>query len=295
MISIHISCTQAITWTIYFLISSVFSRHQGFQVQKKLCIIFFISESGDGKRRVKKNPWSVQISVSDPHSQPRHYFQEALSSSASWAVIVWYSIMQQVCFLFHSFPSLAMSFTCTDSVTGDSHLIVIRQSAVYEGQYFEGGHETNKPIRGERWDQSVIDWLRGRREGGQRRGGKRAPNRICIPNEESGMKGLSCYGNTPAVVWLHWYEGPQGFRPWGFESSRSFVCVRPDHILAHVCKQPATYTDFNSTCDNTASVSLQPLCWSIWFCFQSSSLFLKFMSPFYLTVMAFIISNAAII
>ena len=241
MISIHISCTQAITWTIYFLISSVFSRHQGFQVQKKLCIIFFISESGDGKRRVKKNPWSVQISVSDPHSQPRHYFQEALSSSASWAVIVWYSIMQQVCFLFHSFPSLAMSFTCTDSVTGDSHLIVIRQSAVYEGQYFEGGHETNKPIRGERWDQSVIDWLRGRWEGGQRRGGRGRQTEYAYPMRNRGWKGL--VATATHLPWCGFID-MRGHRVLGHGGLRAHahLCVCALITYLHMCVNNLPHT-----------------------------------------------------
>ena len=264
------SCIQNIIWTIYFLSPSVFSRYQGFQLQKKLCIIFVISKSGDGKRGMKKNPWLVQISVSDPHSRLRHYFQEALSSSASWAVIVWYSIMQQVCFLFHSFPSLAMSFTCTNSVTGDSHLIVIRQSAVYEGQYFEGGHERNKPIRRERWDQSVIDWLQGR----QGRGGRQTE--YAYPMRNRGWKGL--VATATHLPWCGFIDmrgyrvlGHGGLRPHARTCARACVCA--DHILAHVCKQPATHTDFNSTCDNTACISLQPLCWSFCFVFSSTLYF----------------------
>lgn len=116
---------------------------------RKMCIIFLFSLSENGKRSKK----SISLSVSDPHSQLRHYFQVELASSASWASMVWYSVMQQVFFLFHSFSpslSLSLSFSCTNRGTGDFLLIVIRQSAVYEGQYFEGGHERNKPIRGER-------------------------------------------------------------------------------------------------------------------------------------------------
>lgn len=125
------------------------------------CVSFFLFSLSENGKRSKK---SISLSVSDPHSQLRHYFQVELASSASWASMVWYSVMQQVFFLFHSFSpslSLSLSFSCTNRGTCDFLLIVIRQSAVYEGQYFEGGHERNKPIRGERWDESVIDWLVG--------------------------------------------------------------------------------------------------------------------------------------
>lgn len=45
-------------------------------------------------------------------------------------------------------PCLPLTRTHQQKVQVIFLLIVIRQSAAYEGQYFEGGHERNKPIRG---------------------------------------------------------------------------------------------------------------------------------------------------
>lgn len=77
--------------------------------------------------------------MSDPHSQPQ------LQATPEPQ---WFGTHATGLLSLPLLPSLTVSFSGIGGVTGDSLLIVIRQSAVYEGQYFEGGHEKNKPIRG---------------------------------------------------------------------------------------------------------------------------------------------------
>lgn len=71
--------------------------------------------------------------------------------------------MQQVWFLRNHTCHNLLSYSFADSGAGDRQSPHCHSSSqmLNEGQYFEGGHERDKPIGRQRWDKTVIDWHRG--------------------------------------------------------------------------------------------------------------------------------------
>lgn len=208
-----------------------------FRCRKKLCVIFFFLKVRMERKKTQK---SLSLPFCDPHSQLRHYCQEELASSTSWASMVCFSVMQQVCFLFltvflmHQQRYRWFSPHCHSAVSCIWRSILWRRA--WEEQTNQKGEMRRK-----------CDWLACRGGG---------TNDICIPNKESGderallLRQHTCRGGI--LLWLHWNEGYRVLGQGRFEGgwamrSHSFACMRACALIIYLCS-------WTCACENTASV-----------------------------------------